>query len=265
MKLKELASTIAFCRLTGDKNTDITGIQMDSRKVQPGDLFICIQGQKFDGHDYAKQAIDHGASALVVEHDVDLNVPKLFVKKSRDAMAIIANHFYGYPSHEMKVIGVTGTNGKTSSTYMMEKIMRDAGHITGVMGTIGIKIVDQVFESDRTTLEAVDLQRNFRKMRDAGVEYCLMEVASIALEVGKVKGINFRTALFTNLTQDHLDDHGTMENYRAAKGLFFSRLGNTQGPTDKDMKYAVLNADDAASDYYAKLTSAQVITRNEQP
>jgi UDP-N-acetylmuramoyl-L-alanyl-D-glutamate--2,6-diaminopimelate ligase len=260
MKLKELASKLTFCGLSGDENTEILGIQMDSRKVYPGDLFICIKGRHFDGHDYAQEAIKNGAAALLLEQDVEAHAPKLFVAQSREAMAILAAHFYGYPSHEMKVIGITGTNGKTSSSYIIEKIIRDAGFITGVLGTIGIKVADERFDTDRTTLESMDLQRYFRKMSDARVDYCLMEVASIALEVGRVKGIDFRTALFTNLTQDHLDDHGTMDNYKLAKGLFFARLGNTYGPRSRDQKYAVLNADDSASAFYSRLTAAQVIT-----
>ncbi|CAG7617913.1 UDP-N-acetylmuramoyl-L-alanyl-D-glutamate--2,6-diaminopimelate ligase [Paenibacillus allorhizosphaerae] len=266
MNVKELASVVTFCGIRGDDTAEITGIQMDSRKIRPGDLFVCIRGRNFDGHQYADEAVANGAAALLVEHEQNVNIPQLVVKNARDAMAIIASHFYGYPSREMRVIGVTGTNGKTTSTYMIEQALRDAGFVTGVMGTIGIRIngeivdPEQQFGGIQTTLESVDLQRYFRKMRAAGTEYCLMEVASIALQAGRVKGVDFRTALFTNLTQDHLDDHDTMEKYKAAKGLFFSRLGNTYGPEGHDVKYAVLNADDAASGEYAGVTAAQVVT-----
>ncbi|CAG7597393.1 UDP-N-acetylmuramoyl-L-alanyl-D-glutamate--2, 6-diaminopimelate ligase [Paenibacillus solanacearum] len=266
MNLQELASTVVFCGIRGDERTEITGIQMDSRKVAPGDLFVCIRGRTFDGHLYAQEAVARGAAALLVEREVDAAIPQIVVSNARDAMARVSSHFFDYPSREMRVIGVTGTNGKTTSTYMIEQVLRDAGFATGVMGTIGIRIkgeavdAEQQFGGIHTTLESVDLQRYFRKMREAGTDYCLMEVASIALQSGRVKGIDFRTALFTNLTQDHLDDHDSMEKYKAAKGLLFSRLGNAYGPEARDASYAVLNADDAASAEYAGLTAAQVIT-----
>lgn len=260
MQLKELASQLAVSRILGDAETEFTGIQTDSRKVRPGDLFLCIPGLVTDGHQYAAKAVELGACALVVEHDVDVSVPKLMVKDSRYAMAVIANHFYGYPSREMKLIGVTGTNGKTTSTYLIDAILSDQGFRTGLMGTIQMKIGSEITLMERTTLEAIDLQRNLRLMADAGTDYCVMEVSSHALDLGRVKGCGFRTGIFTNLTQDHLDYHETMEQYKAAKGLLFSRMGNEFHGDPERHSYAVLNADDPASDYYAKLTSAQVIT-----
>ncbi|MBE1443222.1 UDP-N-acetylmuramoyl-L-alanyl-D-glutamate--2,6-diaminopimelate ligase [Paenibacillus sp. OAS669] len=260
MQLKELASQLAVSHILGDGETVFTGIQTDSRKVQPGDLFLCISGLVTDGHEYAAKAVEMGAAALVVEHDVDVDVPKLVVKDSRFAMAVIANHFYQYPSRQMKVIGVTGTNGKTTSTYLIEAILSDQGFRTGLMGTIKMKIGSTVTGMERTTLEAVDLQKNLRLMADAGTDYCIMEVSSHALDLGRVKGCSFRTGIFTNLTQDHLDYHETMEQYKAAKGLLFSRLGNDFSDDPDEHRFAVLNVDDAASEYYSKLTSAQVIT-----
>lgn len=260
MQLKELASQLAVSRILGDAETEFTGIQTDSRKVRPGDLFLCIPGLVTDGHQYAAKAVELGAAALVVEHDVDVNVPKLLVKDSRYAMAVIANYFYGYPSREMKLIGVTGTNGKTTSTYLIDAILSDQGLRTGLMGTIQMKIGSEITLMERTTLEAIDLQRNLRLMADAGTDYCVMEVSSHALDLGRVKGCGFRTGIFTNLTQDHLDYHETMEQYQAAKGLLFSRMGNEFHGDPSRHSYAVLNADDPASDYYAKQTAAQVIT-----
>jgi UDP-N-acetylmuramoyl-L-alanyl-D-glutamate--2,6-diaminopimelate ligase len=265
MKLQELAELFRIARLEGDGNTEVTGIEMDSRKVKPGDLFVCVSeipGLMRDGHPYAADAAERGAAAVVAEHDVDANVPKLFVNDSRRALAVIAAHFYGYPSHGMKVIGVTGTNGKTTTTFLIERILRDQGFTTGLMGNLGIKIGDAYVEQEgkNNTRDVPDLQRALRSMRDASVEYCVMEATSVGLEFGRVLGCNFRTALFTNLTQDHLETHKTMENYRAAKGLLFSRLGNSLGPRREDRKFAVLNADDPASDYYRKLTYAEVIT-----
>ncbi|MCC2686085.1 MAG: UDP-N-acetylmuramoylalanyl-D-glutamate--2,6-diaminopimelate ligase, partial [Paenibacillaceae bacterium] len=265
MKLKELAALLTVFRLEGDENTEITGIQMDSRKVSPGDLFVClpgIAGHMHDSHPYAEDAVKRGASAVVVERDVEVDAAKLFVNNSRYALAVLTTHFYGCPSKEMKVIGITGTNGKTTSSLLVEGILRDVGRRTGLMGSLGMKINGQwqEYEGKTNTQETVDLQRNFRKMREANTDYCVMEVTSIGLEYGRVLGTEFRTALFTNLTVDHLDFHQTMDNYRAAKGLLFSRLGNGYGMRPEDRKFAVVNADDPASGYLAKQTAAEVIT-----
>jgi UDP-N-acetylmuramoyl-L-alanyl-D-glutamate--2,6-diaminopimelate ligase len=262
MQLQELASVLLISRIHGDAAASITGIQTDSRKVQPGDLFICVPGLVTDGHEYADKAIQLGAAALVTERKLNLidDVPQLIVKDARYAMAALSSHFYGYPSKEMKIIGITGTNGKTTTTYLIEKILSDQGLVTGLMGTIQMKIGTVYTEMERTTQEAADLQRHLRTMRDHGTDYCIMEVSSHALELGRVKGVHFRTGIFTNLTQDHLDYHKTMDNYKAAKGLLFSRLGNDFASDPSQRSFAVLNADDPASDTFNKLTSAQVIS-----
>ncbi|MEW9698100.1 UDP-N-acetylmuramoyl-L-alanyl-D-glutamate--2,6-diaminopimelate ligase [Paenibacillus sp. SI8] len=260
MKLKELASALLITHIHGDAETEITGLEADSRKVKMGNLFLCIPGLTVDGHDFAPYAVALGASALVTERVLELPVPQLVVKDARYAMAALSAHFYGYPSKELKVIGITGTNGKTTSTYLIEKILRDAGFTTGLMGTIEMKIGDTYTEMERTTQEALDLQRNFRKMREHGTDYCIMEVSSHALELGRVKGVQFRSGIFTNLTQDHLDYHKTMEAYESAKGLLFSRLGNGFSKNPNERQYAILNADDAASATFSKLTAAEVIT-----
>jgi UDP-N-acetylmuramoyl-L-alanyl-D-glutamate--2,6-diaminopimelate ligase len=262
MQLQELASVLLISRIHGDAAVSIKGIQTDSRKVKQGDLFICVPGLVTDGHAYADKAVELGASALVVEHQLDLflPVPQLIVKDSRHAMTALSSHFYGYASKEMKVIGITGTNGKTTTTYLIEKILSDQGLVTGLMGTIQMKIGSAYTEMERTTMEAADIQRYFRAMREQGTDYCIMEVSSHALELGRVKGIHFRTGIFTNLTQDHLDYHKTMDNYKAAKGLLFSRLGNDFASDPTERSYAVLNADDPASETFSKLTSAEVIT-----
>jgi len=260
MRLKDIGLLLAVSRIIGDENIEITGIQMHHAKVKPGDLFFCIRGAVFDGHDYAPAAIRSGAAAIVAERELDVPVPQLVVKDSRYAMAIISAHFYGYPSDEMNVIGVTGTNGKTTTCLMIEHILSGLGYPTGLMGTVKIKIGEKEYPAERTTMESLELQRWFRQMREADAEYAVMEVSSHALELGRVKGVNFRTAVFTNLTQDHLDFHQTMEKYKAAKALLFSRMGNTFGSTPGRQKFAVLNADDPASDDFARQTAAQVIT-----
>lgn len=260
MLLKELAQLFTISQIIGDETVEFTGVEADSRKVSPGDLFICVRGLATDGHRYAQKAIDAGARALVVEEPLSLPVPMLVVKDSRHAMAVIASHFYGYPSRGMKVIGITGTNGKTTSTYIIEKILADRGYSTGLMGTVQMKIGEESTPAEGTTQESLALQRNFARMRDAGTQYCVMEVSSHALDLGRVKETRFRTALFTNLTQDHLDYHKTMEEYRGAKSLLFSRLGNGGEPQAEERSYAVLNADDPASAYLAKQTAVEVLT-----
>ncbi|MBB3127359.1 UDP-N-acetylmuramoyl-L-alanyl-D-glutamate--2,6-diaminopimelate ligase [Paenibacillus rhizosphaerae] len=260
MKLNELASALTTAQIIGDGDITITNIQVDSRKVAPGDLFICLPGHTVDGHDYAGQAAEKGAVALVVERKLDIDLPQIVVKDCRFAMAVLADAFFGSPSSHMKMIGVTGTNGKTTTTYLIEKMMSDQGVNTGLIGTIQMRYGGRTFPMSGTTPEALELQRSLDDMTANGVECCVMEVSSHALEQGRVKGTDFRTAIFTNLTQDHLDYHKTMEEYRAAKGLFFARLGNKFAHQPEQRKFAVLNADDEASSYFAKITAAEVIT-----
>lgn len=260
MQLQQLASLISTGRLVGDGETQISGIQIDSRKAAQGDLFICLQGHTVDGHTFAPRAVESGASALVVDHALELDVPQLIVKDTRLAMAILADYYFDHPSHKLKLIGITGTNGKTTTTYLIEQILKDAGFEPGVIGTVEMRYNGQSLPMSGTTPEALDLQRHLAAMAEGGTDYCTMEVSSHALEQGRVKGCRYRTAIFTNLTQDHLDYHGTMENYAAAKGLLFSRLGNEYAASQAERSYAVLNADDAASKELARLTSAEVLT-----
>lgn len=258
MKLQELASLLLLSRIEGISDTDITGVEVHSQKVKQGDLFICVPGPNVDGHLFAEEALKQGASALVTERKLPLQAPQIIVPDSRYAMIVIANYYYQYPSDEMKVIGVTGTNGKTTTTYLIDKILRDQGKKTGLMGTIQMVIDHKTYDVKNTTQDALDLQQNFRRMKEAHTEYCIMEVSSHALALGRVKGSQFRTAVFTNLTQDHLDFHGTMDQYREAKGLLFSRLGNS---LHKDLqKFAVLNADDPATEYFKRITAVQTVT-----
>lgn len=260
MQLRELAKLLMTAELAGDADTAVTGVEIDSRKVKKGDLFICLPGHTVDGHDYAPQALEQGAAALVTERKLELDAPQLIVKNSRLAMAVIADYYYGQPSHHMKLIGVTGTNGKTTTTYLIEQIMNDNGHPAGVIGTIEARYGTTTLPMSGTTPEALGLQQYLAEMKEAGTEVCAMEVSSHALEQGRVKGCKFRTAIFTNLTQDHLDYHLTMEKYAAAKELFFSRLGNEYSADPNRRSYAVLNADDAVSAQFAQATAAEVVT-----
>ncbi|WP_409300044.1 UDP-N-acetylmuramoyl-L-alanyl-D-glutamate--2,6-diaminopimelate ligase [Peribacillus sp. SCS-155] len=261
MKLQELAELFTLKQTKGNLEVEITGIQMDSRKIEKGHLFICVPGIKGfleDRHNYAKDAVKNGAAALLVERDLDIDIPTLKVKDARLAMAVIAAHFYNNPSKALKLIGITGTNGKTTTSYILERLLAGTGYATGLMGNNGVKVNGILYPTDINTQEPPILQKNLRKMVDEKVRYCVMEVSSQGLDMRRIEGCHFRTAIFTNLTQDHLDYHGTFEEYRHAKGLLFSKLGNAFEPSDK--RYAVLNADDPASEYYRKVTSAEVIT-----
>lgn len=222
----------------GDAGTEITDLAYDSRTVAPGALFFCVRGQKQDGHDHAVRAVESGAAALVVEHEVAFDgarVPQLVVANSRAAMGALAAPFFGDPSRTVAVAGVTGTNGKTTITYLLESIFRAAGDPAGLIGTVETRVAGRSTPAARTTPEAVDIQRLLRQMADAGVRMCALEVTSIGIESGRTEGINFDVAVFTNLTHDHLDHHGTMESYYAAK----SKLFTSPGP-----RAAVINADD---------------------
>lgn len=260
MLLNQFAAKLKTARLIGEPHTECQNLQTDSRQVKPGDLFICLPGHTVDGHDYAEKAVNAGAVALVVERELNLPVPQLLVKDSRFAMAVLADFFFGSPSRKMNMIGVTGTNGKTTTTYLIEKIMSDYGQKTGLIGTIQMRYDGRTYPMSGTTPEALDLQRSLHDMVQTGTTCCVMEVSSHALEQGRVKGTDFRTAVFTNLTQDHLDYHHSMEEYRSAKGLFFARLGNEFSADDSRRKYAVINADDASADYFKSVTAAEVIT-----
>ncbi|CAN5876934.1 UDP-N-acetylmuramoyl-L-alanyl-D-glutamate--2,6-diaminopimelate ligase [soil metagenome] len=218
--------------------TSINDLAYDSRTVTPGALFFCVRGLKQDGHDHAARAVQAGAAALVVEERVALPgrpVPQLVVPNSRAAMSALAAPFYGDPSRTVAVAGVTGTNGKTTTTFMLESIFRAAGDPAGLIGTVETRVAGRTAPAGRTTPEAVDIQRLLRQMADAGVRMCALEVTSIGIESGRTEGIHFDVAVFTNLTHDHLDHHGTMERYYAAKSRLF-----TSGAAGA----AVINTDD---------------------
>ncbi len=257
MQLTDVLELLVTAELRGQAKTTVTGIQADSRKVVPGDLFICLPGHTVDGHDFAAQAVERGAVALIVERFLPVSVPQVRVRDARRAMAIVASHFFGHPTQEMKLIGVTGTNGKTTITYLLERIFADAGYKTGLIGTIQQKVGERWLASRNTTPDVVDLQSMFRQMADLGTDYVVMEVSSHALALGRVRGSLFRTAVFTNLTQDHLDFHATMEDYWFAKSQLFSGLGNSYGQM---RQFAVLNADDPAALRLARVTAHPIIT-----
>lgn len=260
MLLKDLLFPLLPVRTVGDDNIEITGMTADSRKVKEGYLFVCLPGFTVDGHDFAQKAAEQGAVAVLTERELSLppSVVQAIVPDTRRAMALVADMFYGSPTRQMKLIGVTGTNGKTTTTHLIDRILRDQAKKTGLIGTIHMRIGDEVEEVKNTTPDVLELQHSFRRMLDIDTEYAIIEASSHALEIGRLRGCNVHTAVFTNLTQDHLDYHVTMDNYRFAKSLLFAQLGNQYDV--KMMKTAVLNADDEASELFAKVTPARVVT-----
>lgn len=235
----------------GNKQADILGLAYDSRRVSPGDLFFCVPGFKVDGHDFAKSAVDKGAVAVIVEHWLPLpdGIAQIVVKDARKAMAVASANFYGNPSRDMTLIGVTGTNGKTTTTYMLKAIGESIGKKVGLVGTIHNMIGDTVIPTEHTTPESVDLQRLLARMRDEGVQWVVMEVSSHSLELKRVFSMEFDVAIFTNMTQDHLDFHKTFENYRMAKKKLFTMT-----------RRAVVNVDDEASAFMVDDFAGDIVT-----
>jgi UDP-N-acetylmuramoyl-L-alanyl-D-glutamate--2,6-diaminopimelate ligase len=213
---------------------DVTSLAYDNRKVEPGTLFFCVPGERADGHQFAADAVERGAVALVVERELGLGVPEVVVEDSRAAMAPLAASFWGDPTGELKVVGVTGTNGKTTTAFLVREILESTGTQCGLLGTVKQVVGGEEEEVERTTPEAVDLQATFRRMLNGGDRACAMEASSHALALHRVDAIHFKIALFTNLTQDHLDFHMDMENYFQAKRLLFE-----MGP-----RTTIVNGDD---------------------
>ncbi len=235
MKLSQvLAGVSLLSPVSGD--VDITHIAYDSRRVVSGSLFVCIKGFIADGHQYIESAIANGAAAILVQDDVNsVSVPCIKAEDTRKALAQIAANFYDHPEQKMKIVGVTGTNGKTTVTTLIKSILEFSGKKVGLIGTNENMIGSEILPTERTTPESLELFELFSKMVDAGVEYVIMEVSSHSLILNRVFGICFETATFTNLTQDHLDFHETMENYYQAKRLLFNIC-----------KKGIVNIDDAA-------------------
>ncbi len=226
----------------------ITGISCDSRQVRQGHAFFCIAGAKLDGHDYAKEALEAGAIVVVVERDLGLQ-QQIVVADTHAAYAATCARWFGNPADELKLIGVTGTNGKTSVTYLLKAILEAAGEKVGLVGTIQNMIGDEVIAAHNTTPNAYELHSLFSLMKKSGCTYCIMEVSSHALDQKRVGGLTFDRAIFTNLTQDHLDYHGTMENYMLAKRKLFEMC-----------RKAVVNADDAWAEQLLAGLPCEVLT-----
>jgi UDP-N-acetylmuramoyl-L-alanyl-D-glutamate--2,6-diaminopimelate ligase len=252
MKLRELLVGTEVADVAGDPDAEITSLAYDSGHVAPGTLFFCVRGQRADGHDFARDAVERGAVALVVERRLDLPVPQVAVPDARAAMAPIAIRFWGDPTATLRVAGVTGTNGKTTTAFLIRHVLESQGIRTGLLGTVKSVVGGEQREVERTTPEAIDLQETFSRMLDAGDEACAMEVSSHALAQNRSDGVRFAVAVFTNLTQDHLDFHGNMDEYfRAKRGLFLP--GEVSPAAQPVPGAAVVNVDDA---YGARLAAA---------
>ncbi len=221
MKLQELLRGVAVKSSTAADDLEIREVRYDSRAVQAGDLFVAIRGFATDGHQYIGKALEQGAVAIVCE-EAPAGVPAVVVENARQALAEIAANRFGHPADSMVMLGVTGTNGKTTTTYLVKHMLEDAGHKVGLIGTNQNLIGDEVIETERTTPESYELHALFARMRDAGCTHVIMEVSSHSLVLDRVYGIPFAVGAFTNLTQDHLDFHKTMEEYRKAKAMLFS-------------------------------------------
>src|SRR5690242_12327310 len=244
MELGELLRASGVqAELRGDAGAEIRDLAYDSRRVGPGTLLFCFPGEKTDGHDFAPAAVEAGAAALIVERPLELDVPQAQVEDARAAMAPIAAAFNEDPTSELTVIGITGTNGKTTTAFLVRHLLEAAGKQCGLLGTVRQVVGGQVEEVERTTPEAIDLQRTFARMLEAGDEACAMEVSSHALVLHRADAIDFAAKVFTNLSQDHLDFHAGMEDYFAAKRLLF--MGEGGAPLiELEGGISVVNLDD---------------------
>ena len=237
MDLERVTAALAPARVVGPAPApvDVRELAYDSRAAVPGTLFFCVQGERDDGHAFASEAIERGAVALVVERPLDVNVPQLVVGDARAAMAAAAVEFYDHPSRELVVAGVTGTNGKTTTCFLLFAILAAAGRRPGLLGTIESRVGGERRPALRTTPEAIDVQRVLREMLDVGDRTCAMEATSHGAQLGRLDGVHFSALAFTNLSRDHLDFHGTLEEYFAAKRSLF---------VTEDPPPAALNVDD---------------------
>jgi UDP-N-acetylmuramoyl-L-alanyl-D-glutamate--2,6-diaminopimelate ligase len=222
MDLERLVAALGPLEVRGGAPTDVTDLAYDTRAVVPGALFFCVPGERADGHDFAADAVERGAVALVVERPLQLPVPQLLVTSARAAMAIAADEFFGRPTEELLLAGITGTTGKTTTSFLLFSIFAAAGMRPGLVGTIESRVGGEARPAVRTTPEAIDLQRTFRAMLDAGDRSCAMEATSHGSELGRLERVRFRALAFTNLSQDHLDFHESMERYFEAKRRLFT-------------------------------------------
>lgn len=256
MKLNDLLKNVKPLNIEGDADKDIKGINIDSRKIELGHLFIAIKGTQTDGHKYIEKAIELGATAILLEEmptePINKCITYIQVKSTEEAVGNVATTFYGNPSHHLKLVGVTGTNGKTTVATLLYNMFRKFGHKVGLLSTVCNYIDDEVIPADHTTPDPIALNELLAKMVAEGCEYAFMECSSHAIQQRRIGGLKFAGGLFTNLTRDHLDYHKTFDNYRNAKKMFFDDL-------DKDA-FAIINADDKNGMVMVQNCKAQIKT-----
>ena len=255
MILSEILKGIQVIECTASPHQEITGISYDSRKVEQGQLFVAISGFQSDGHRFIPMAKDKGAAVILCEKKPEVEIPYVLVENTRLAMALASANFFGHPAEKMTCVGITGTNGKTSSTYLLKHVLeKTLGAKVGLIGTIQNLIGDTVIETERTTPESYELQALFDRMYREGCTHVIMEVSSHALALDRVGGMTFDVGVFANLTQDHLDFHKTMEEYRKAKALLFCRCPK-----------GVLNGDDEATAKILETATCEAMTFGQTP
>ncbi|WP_378951954.1 UDP-N-acetylmuramoyl-L-alanyl-D-glutamate--2,6-diaminopimelate ligase [Pelosinus sp. sgz500959] len=259
--LRDLVALLPDAKIQGEADLLIEALAHDSRKVVPGTLFVCLTGFKTDGHQHIAEAYAQGATAVLVEKEVDHipeNLTVITVADTKKAIRMMTPHFFGYPSRKLRMIGVTGTNGKTTTTYLLKSILQEAGFKVGVIGTIQNSIGERIVPSKNTTPDVIDLQNLLTEMVENQVDYVVMEVSSHALELERVAGCEFDVGIFTNLTRDHLDFHVTFENYLSAKAKLFQSLSGEENY--KKGKTAIINVDDEAAATILQRTQCNTIT-----
>ena len=255
MKLIELLKNVEVLNTFGNTEVEITGVNIDSRRIETGHLFVAIPGTQTDGHKFIPKAIELGAAAILCEQMPEEQVEGvtyIVVESTESVVGIVATHFFGDPSRKLKLVGVTGTNGKTTIATLLYNMFRKFGHKCGLLSTVCNYIEGEAIPADHTTPDPIELNRLLAQMVDAGCDYAFMECSSHAIAQKRIGGLKFAGGLFTNLTRDHLDYHKTVENYRNAKKAFFDGL-------DKDA-FAITNADDKNGQYMVQNTKAQVKT-----
>lgn len=258
MLLKELLAKTKVLKSEGDLNTDIADISYDSRKVKNGNVFVAIPGTMEDGTKFVPMALRNGAAAIVTEKDVDVEgkAVKIIVPSARAALAEMSCAYFGYPSKKLKVVGITGTNGKTTSAYLIDAIFNAAGFKTGLIGTVETKICGNSVASSLTTPESYELQKLFSRMLEEGVTHVVMEVSSHSIAMKRVKGVEFDCAVYTNLSHDHLDFHKTLEAYFDTKMNLFRSIGSS----GKTAVFGAVNIDDKYSEAVIEETNGDIIT-----
>lgn len=253
MKLNALLSHLDSEEVLGFNDLEIAGITHDSRKVRPGYLFVAIKGYKVNGHDFIEKSLERGAVAVVSEKALSLapTIPQIIVRSSRKALSCLSCRFYDDPSKKLDVIGITGTNGKTTSAFLTKSIIESAGYETGLIGTINYQIGKKIIPANETTPESIELQSFISEMVASNIKFAVMEVSSHSASQHRIDDISFKTAVFTNISAEHMDYHETIQNYRDAKARLFESL--------KKDSFAILNADDESGKYFANKTKAQIL------